>query len=103
MEEHKSMWPIRRAKRHFRTFLVDKRGNATGSAMAVVSLVVSLTVGTIVSAYLIPIGVDELIAVDTTAWSDGAQSLWGILDVIIVLALFLAFITVALASAERAA
>lgn len=70
-------------------------------AQAVISLVIALTVGSIVAAFLLPIGIDELVGVNTSNWSSGAQSLWDILDVIIVLALFLFFIAVALAAANR--
>lgn len=34
-------------------------------------------------------------------WSDGSQALWGILDVIIVLAVFLTFIAIAMAASNR--
>lgn len=92
----------RMAKREAVKFLNGNRGQVSGSAMRVVSLVVALTVGAIVAAFLLPIGVDELVAVDTSSWSSGADALWGILDVIIVLALFLFFIAVALNAAENA-
>lgn len=84
------------------SLLTDDRGQVSNSAMNVVSLVVSLTVGAIIAAFLIPIGLDELVAVDTSSWSDGADALWNILDVIVVLALFLFFIAVALAASDRA-
>jgi len=79
---------------------MDNRAQ-TNSAMRAVSLVVGLTVGGIVAAFLLPIAIDELVGVDTSAWSGGADSLWGILDVIIVLALFLFFIGIALSAANR--
>lgn len=79
---------------------MDTRGQ-TNAAMRVVSLVVALTVGSIVAAFLLPIGIEELVAIDTSTWSSGASSLWDILDVIIVLALFLFFIGVALAATDR--
>lgn len=77
------------------------RGQVNNSAKTVIALVIALTVGSIVAAFLLPIGVDELVGVDTSNWSSGAQSLWDILDVIIVLALFLFFIAVALAAADK--
>lgn len=77
------------------------RGQVTGQAMMAVGLVVALTVGAIVAAFLLPIGINEIVGVDTTSWSSGADSLWNIMDVIIVLALFLFFTGVALASAQR--
>lgn len=80
----------------------EDRAQVTNTAMNVVSLVVALTVGAIIAAFLLPIGIDELVAVDTSSWSDGATALWDILDVIVVLAVFLFFIAVALAAADRA-
>ena len=75
---------------------------AQSGAMRVVSLVVALTVGAIVAAFLLPIGIEELTSADLGAdASAGATALWGILDVIIVLAVFLFFIAVALAAADR--
>jgi len=80
---------------------MDNRAQTTNSAMRAVSLVVGLTVGGIVAAFLLPIAIDELVAVDTSAWSGGADSLWGIMDVVVVLALFLFFINVALGAANK--
>ena len=80
---------------------MDARGQ-TASAMAVVSLVVALTVGALIAAFLIPIGVEEISSVNTSEdWSGGAASLWGILDVMIVLAVFLFFTGIALAATNR--
>lgn len=88
------------ARRMARSFLDDDRGQ-TQAATQVVGLVVALTVGSLVAAFILPIGIEELVGIDTSAWSDGATSLWEILDVIIVLSLFLFFIAVALASADN--
>lgn len=84
-----------------RAFLEDDRGQVQNQAMSAVSLVVALTVGGIVAAFLIPVAIDELVAVDTSSWSSGASSMWDILDVIVILAVFLFFIAVALAAANR--
>ena len=70
-------------------------------ASRVVGLVVSLTVGGLIAAFLLPIAIDELVAVDTSSWGSGAESLWEILDVIVVLAVFLFFIGIALAASSR--
>jgi len=78
---------------------MDNRAQTGNKAMKAVSLVVGLTVGGIVAAFLLPIAIDELVGVDTTSWSSGASSLWDIMDVIVVLALFLFFIGVALSAA----
>jgi len=74
----------------------NDRAQVGNSAMQAVSLVVGLTVAGIVAAFLLPIAINELVAVDTTSWSGGASSLWDIMDVIVVLALFLFLIGIAL-------
>lgn len=83
------------------SFLADNRAQTRSSAMRVVGLVVALTVGGIVAAFLLPIAIEELTNVSTTGWSDGASALWGILDVIVVLAVFLFFIGIALSASEN--
>lgn len=88
------------AKRMAAGFLADNRAQSQAGAMRVVGLIVALTVGGIVAAFLLPIAIEELTNVTTTNWSDGATALWGILDVIIVLAVFLFFIGVALSAAS---
>lgn len=81
-------------------------GNSTAdraqtSAKTAVSLVVALMVGGLVAAFLLPVAVDEIVAVDTSSWGSGASSLWDTMDIIIVLAVFLFFIGVALAATDR--
>jgi len=71
----------------------DRSGQA--SANTAVNIVVALMVGGLVAAFLLPIAIDEIVGVDTSSWGSGASSLWGILDVIIVLAVFLYFVFVA--------
>ena len=61
---------------------VNDRKAQTQGAMVAVSLVVALVVASLVAAFLLPIGIDEIIAVDTAAWSDGATAMWDILDVL---------------------
>lgn len=79
---------------------MDESGQA--GAMKVVNLIVALTVGAIVAAFLLPIGLQELTAADLgNNSSSGADALWGILDVIIVLSVFLFFIGIALAATNR--
>lgn len=82
------------------TFASADRGQM--GAMRVVSLIVALTVGAIVAAFLLPIGLSELSgsSLGDNA-SSGATALWGILDVIIVLAVFLFFIAIALRATDR--
>lgn len=84
------------AKKAF-SLTTDNRAQASRG----VEVVVGLMVAGIVGAFLLPIAIQELVAVDTTNWSSGAASLWGIMDVIVVLALFLFFIGIALKSTNR--
>ena len=90
----------RRAERRAGVDL-DTRGQ-TNAAMGVVSLVVALTVGALIAAFLLPIGIEEInnASLGTEA-SSGAQALWGIIDVMIVLAAFLFFTGIALASTRQ--
>lgn len=75
----------------------DSRGQM--DARTAVRLIVALMVGAIVAAFLLPVGIDEIVGVDTSSWGSGAASLWTILDLVIVLAVFLFFINVALSEA----
>lgn len=74
-------------------FIQDSK--AQSGADQAVNVVVGLVVAAITAAFLIPIGIEELVNVSTSNWSSGAASLWGILDVIIVLAVFLIMINMA--------
>jgi hypothetical protein len=71
----------------------DTRGQ---SASGGVGLVVTLTVAALVAAFLIPVAIDELVSVDTSSWGSGASSLWEIMDLIVVLAIFLFMIGLAI-------
>lgn len=73
---------------------------ATSATMAV-KLVVALTVGGLVAAFLLPVALEEIVGVDTSNYSSGAASLWNIMDIIITLAVFLFFVGVALAAMDR--
>lgn len=77
----------------------DDRGQV--SAQRAVSLVVALTVGGLVGAFLLPVAINEIVGVDTSSWGSGASSLWDIMDLVIVLAAFLFFIGVALAASNK--
>lgn len=81
--------------------VMDNRGQVASGAMQAVSLVVALMVAALVAAFLLPIGITEIVSVETTDWGEGASAMWEILDVIIVLAVFLFFIGVALSAANR--
>lgn len=88
---------------NLRKLLADDRaqmGNVGRVARVAISLVVALTVGALVAAFLLPVGINEIVGVDTSNWSTGAQSMWNILDVIIVLAVMLFFFGIALAATD---
>jgi len=72
----------------------------SNKATRAVGLVVGLMVAGIVAAFLVPVAIDEIVGVDTSSWGSGASSLWSILDLIIVLAVFLFLIGLALNSAS---
>lgn len=65
-------------------------------------MVVTLTVVSIVAAYLLPLAIGEIVSVDTSSWGTGASELWNIMDLIIVLGLFLFMIGLAVSRAESA-
>lgn len=78
---------------------MDNRGAV--SAGGVIKLIVALTVGALVAAFLLPIAINELGSTTLDNASSGATALWNILDVMIVLAVFLFFTGVALAATGR--
>lgn len=78
--------------------MADNRAQGASSA---VNLVVALVVGGLMAAFLLPIAIDEIVAVDTTGWTSGAAALWDILPVMIVLAIFLFFTYVAVQRSNR--
>ena len=80
---------------------VEQTDRAQMGASGAVNLVVALVVGGLMAAFLLPIAIDEIASVDTTSWDDGASALWGILPVMIVLAVFLFFTAVALQRSGR--
>ena len=84
---------IERAKLLAESFLSDDRGQAASGA---VDVIVGLTVAGLVAAFLLPVAISEVVNVETTSWSSGASSLWDILDLVIVLAVFLFMITMAM-------
>lgn len=71
--------------------------DTSGQMSRGINIVVTLTVAALVAAFLIPVAIDELVSVDTTSWGSGASSLWNILDLIVVLAIFLFMIGLAVA------
>lgn len=86
------------AKAAMTPFSMDSRAQMSGGAGRATNLVVALVVGGLMAAFLLPIAIDEIAGVDTSSWDDGAASLWEILPVIIVLAIFLFFVGRALQS-----
>ena len=80
-----------------RTFIGANRAQMGGADDAT-NLVVGLVVAGLMAAFLLPIAIEEIANVSTTGWSDGAASLWNVLPIMIVLAIFLFFTGLALAS-----
>lgn len=78
----------------FDPFAQANRGQMAGADVAV-RLVVALVVGGLMAAFLLPIAINEIATVDTASWTSGAASLWEILPVMIVLAIFLFFVGIA--------
>lgn len=75
---------------------MDTRGQA--GADSATNLVVGLVVAGLMAAFLLPIAIEEISNVSTSEWSDGAASLWSVLPIMIVLAIFLFFVGLALNS-----
>lgn len=80
----------------------DRAQGSTGAlAKRAIAVVVGLTVGGLVAAFLLPVALDQIVAVDTTNYSDGAAAMWNLMDVIITLAVVLFFVGIALAAVEN--
>ena len=60
------------------------------------NLVVGLVVAGLMAAFLLPIAIEEVTNTTTTDWNDGAASLWNVLPIMMVLAIFLYFVGLAL-------
>ena len=73
----------------------DTRAQMGGAGDAV-DVIVGLVVAGLMAAYLLPMAITEIVAVDTSTWTDGAASLWEVLPVMVVLAIFLLFVGLAL-------
>lgn len=74
----------------------------SGASQEAVNVVVGLLVGALMAAYLLPMAIDEIMAVDTGSWTGGSGALWDLLPVMIVLAIFLFFVNMAVERSERA-
>jgi len=81
-----------------RAFSRANRAQMGGGANDATNLVVGLVVAGLMAAFLLPIAIEEIANVSTTGWSDGAASLWNVLPIMIVLAIFLFFTGLALKS-----
>lgn len=81
----------------------DDRGQARTGKLAkrAIAIVVGLTVGGLVAAFLLPVALDQIVSVDTSNYSDGAAAMWDLMDVIITLAVVLFFVGIALAAVEN--
>ena len=74
---------------------MDSRGQMQMADRAV-SIIVAIVVAGLLGAFLLPVAINEISDVETTDWDSGAAAMWDILPVMIVLAVFLFFVTVAL-------
>lgn len=79
-------------------FAMDTRAQSMGGANRATNLVVGLVVAGLMAAFLLPIAISEITNTSTSSWSDGAASLWSVLPIMIVLAVFLFFVGLALNS-----
>lgn len=61
-----------------------------------VNLAVTVLVVALMTAYLLPIAINELNAVDTSTWGDAEASLFGILGIFFVLAIVLYVVNMAM-------
>lgn len=57
-----------------------------------VGIVVALTVGLLMAAFLLPVAIDEFNAVDTASWASGTVAIWDIVPLISIVVLFLTMI-----------
>lgn len=60
-----------------------------------ISVVIAVIVGAIMVAYLLPDAINEMMSTSTDGWGDGAGSLFEILPLMVVLAVFLFFVGLA--------
>ena len=63
-----------------------------------VSVIVAVLVASLLAAFLLPMVIGEIAAVDTSGWESSAASLWNLLDVLVVMAILLFFVRVAINS-----
>jgi len=75
--------------------LDDDRGVSDG-----IDLAVTLSIGALMVGVLVPMGVDEIVAVDTTSWPAAATTVWDLLPVMVGIAVLLFFIGYALNKAD---
>jgi len=73
---------------------VSNRGQI--AADRAVSVIVAVLVASLLTAFLVPIAVEEMFAVDTSGWGEAAGTMWELLPLMAVLAVFLFFVQVAI-------
>ena len=76
------------------TLPVGNRGQI--AADRAVSVVVAVLVASLLTAFLVPIAVNEMFSVDTSGWGEAAGTMWELLPLMAVLAVFLFFVQVAI-------
>lgn len=74
-----------RANRHAEAILADD----SGQMQAGIELAVGVLVVGLLTSYLLPVAIDEIVAVDTSSWGSAETSLWDLLPIFFVLAIVL--------------
>lgn len=72
--------------------LIDMQGKMS----KIIGVVMALVVGLLLTAFLLPIAIDEVFGVDTSAWNQNVIDIWELLPVIGAIVLVLAFIGMAM-------
>lgn len=90
---------LKTVRKRLESLHTDRR--AQGAAGEAANVVVSIMVAALMAAYLLPMAIDEIVGVDTSSWTGGAAELWAIIPVMIVLAIFIFFVNMALATGGR--
>jgi hypothetical protein len=89
------VWVFTVKYKMFRQLVSNTRAQTSG-ASAGVNVIVGLVVAGLMAAFLLPIAIEEISNVSTAGWGDGAASLWNVMPIMIVLAIFLFFTGLAL-------
>lgn len=69
-----------------------------GKMDKILGIVMTLVVGLLLVAFLVPLAFDEMYTANTTSWSDSVADIWELLPVIGAIVLILVFIGLAMRS-----